>query len=81
MTRELAVVHAKEGFRFNALCPAPLKLVILMFVLCTKLTSDPALLSCRTGWETIKQKDNGARYTFPLDALAKLSNRLMQLSF
>ena len=32
MTRELAIVHAKEGFRFNALCPAPLKLVILMFV-------------------------------------------------
>ena len=25
MTRELAVVHAKEGIRFNALCPAPLK--------------------------------------------------------
>ena len=25
MTRELAVVHAREGFRFNALCPAPLK--------------------------------------------------------
>ena len=25
MTRELAMVHAKEGFRFNALCPAPLK--------------------------------------------------------
>lgn len=25
MTRELAVVHAKEGYRFNALCPAPLK--------------------------------------------------------
>ena len=28
MTRELAIVHAKEGFRFNALCPAPLKYVI-----------------------------------------------------
>ena len=28
MTRELAVVHAKEGFRFNALCPAPLKLAL-----------------------------------------------------
>jgi NAD(P)-dependent dehydrogenase (short-subunit alcohol dehydrogenase family) len=27
LTRELAVVHAKEGFRFNALCPAPLKYV------------------------------------------------------
>jgi NAD(P)-dependent dehydrogenase (short-subunit alcohol dehydrogenase family) len=25
MTRELAIVHAKEGYRFNALCPAPLK--------------------------------------------------------
>lgn len=25
MTKELAVVHAREGFRFNALCPAPLK--------------------------------------------------------
>jgi NAD(P)-dependent dehydrogenase (short-subunit alcohol dehydrogenase family) len=25
MTRELAMVHAREGFRFNALCPAPLK--------------------------------------------------------
>ena len=29
MTRELAIAHAKEGFRFNALCPAPLKYVIL----------------------------------------------------
>jgi len=25
LTRELAVVHAREGIRFNALCPAPLK--------------------------------------------------------
>ena len=25
ITRELAIVHAREGFRFNALCPAPLK--------------------------------------------------------
>lgn len=27
LTRELAMVHAREGFRFNALCPAPLKYV------------------------------------------------------
>lgn len=27
LTRELAIVHAKEGFRFNSLCPAPLKYV------------------------------------------------------
>ncbi|KAL8655538.1 MAG: hypothetical protein Q9226_003015 [Calogaya cf. arnoldii] len=25
LTRELAIVHAKENIRFNALCPAPLK--------------------------------------------------------
>lgn len=25
MTRELAIVHARDGYRFNALCPAPLK--------------------------------------------------------
>jgi NAD(P)-dependent dehydrogenase (short-subunit alcohol dehydrogenase family) len=25
LTRELSIVHAREGFRFNALCPAPLK--------------------------------------------------------
>lgn len=24
-TREMAIVHAREGFRFNSLCPAPLK--------------------------------------------------------
>jgi len=29
MTRELAIVHAREGFRFNALCPAPLKYVLV----------------------------------------------------
>jgi NAD(P)-dependent dehydrogenase (short-subunit alcohol dehydrogenase family) len=29
MTRELAIVHAREGFRFNALCPAPLNTPLL----------------------------------------------------
>lgn len=29
LTRELAIVHARDGFRFNALCPAPLKYVPL----------------------------------------------------
>lgn len=27
LTRELAITHAREGFRFNSLCPAPLKYV------------------------------------------------------
>lgn len=31
LTRELAVVHAKEGFRFNSLCPAPLKYAFCRF--------------------------------------------------
>lgn len=25
MTRELSMCHARDGYRFNALCPAPLK--------------------------------------------------------
>jgi len=29
LTRELAIVHAREGFRFNALCPAPLNTALL----------------------------------------------------
>ncbi|WEW61436.1 hypothetical protein PRK78_006926 [Emydomyces testavorans] len=29
MTRELAIVHAKEGYRFNSLCPAPLNTPLL----------------------------------------------------
>ena len=29
MTRELAMVHAREGIRFNALCPAPLNTPLL----------------------------------------------------
>ncbi|KAG0651673.1 2,5-dichloro-2,5-cyclohexadiene-1,4-diol dehydrogenase [Hyphodiscus hymeniophilus] len=29
LTRELAIVHAKEGFRFNSLCPAPLNTPML----------------------------------------------------
>ncbi|KFY41890.1 hypothetical protein V495_04745 [Pseudogymnoascus sp. VKM F-4514 (FW-929)] len=29
LTRELAIVHARDGFRFNALCPAPLNTPLL----------------------------------------------------
>jgi len=29
LTRELAVVHAREGYRFNSLCPAPLNTPLL----------------------------------------------------
>ncbi|EIW70287.1 hypothetical protein TREMEDRAFT_71574 [Tremella mesenterica DSM 1558] len=30
MTRELAMVHAREGIRFNSLCPGPLRTPLLM---------------------------------------------------
>jgi NAD(P)-dependent dehydrogenase (short-subunit alcohol dehydrogenase family) len=35
MTRELAVVHAKENIRFNSICPGPLKTPLLMSFLDT----------------------------------------------
>jgi len=36
MTRELAVIHAREGIRVNALCPGPLKTELLMKYLDTE---------------------------------------------
>ena len=36
LTRELAVVHAREGIRVNALCPGPLRTELLMSFLDTE---------------------------------------------
>ena len=36
MTRELAVIHAREKIRVNALCPGPLRTELLMKFLNTK---------------------------------------------
>jgi NAD(P)-dependent dehydrogenase (short-subunit alcohol dehydrogenase family) len=36
LTRELAVVHARQGVRVNALCPGPLRTKLLMTVLDTE---------------------------------------------
>ena len=36
LTRELAVVHAREGIRVNALCPGPLRTELLMKILDTE---------------------------------------------
>ena len=36
MTRELAVIHAREGIRVNALCPGPLRTELLMKYLDTE---------------------------------------------
>ena len=35
MTRELAVIHARENIRVNAICPGPLRTELLMAVLDT----------------------------------------------
>ena len=36
MTRELAVIHARENIRVNALCPGPLRTELLMSFLDTE---------------------------------------------
>lgn len=36
LTRELAVIHAKEGIRVNALCPGPIRTKLLMELLDTE---------------------------------------------
>jgi NAD(P)-dependent dehydrogenase (short-subunit alcohol dehydrogenase family) len=36
MTRELAIIHAREGIRVNALCPGPLRTELLMSYLNTE---------------------------------------------
>ncbi len=36
MTRELAVIHARQNLRVNALCPGPLKTELLMSFLNTE---------------------------------------------
>jgi NAD(P)-dependent dehydrogenase (short-subunit alcohol dehydrogenase family) len=57
MTRELAIIHAREGIRVNALCPGPLKTEMLMKFLDTEAkrqrrwcTSRWAASARRTRW-------------------------------
>lgn len=44
MTRELAMVHAREGIRFNALCPGPIRTPLLMDFLNTPEKLDRRLV-------------------------------------
>lgn len=43
LTRELAITHAREGFRFNSLCPAPLKYVCFRKKFQANISSTPLL--------------------------------------
>ena len=49
LTRELAVVHAREGIRVNALCPGPLRTELLMKVLDTEAERQRRLVHIPTG--------------------------------
>jgi len=49
MTRELAIVHAREGIRLNSLCPGPLKTPLLMDFLDTTEKRDRRLIHLPMG--------------------------------
>jgi len=49
MTRELAVIHAREGIRVNALCPGPLKTELLMKFLDTEAKKQRRLVHIPMG--------------------------------
>ncbi|CAL1701623.1 unnamed protein product [Somion occarium] len=49
MTRELAMVHAREGIRFNSICPGPLKTPLLMDFLNTPEKRDRRLVHLPMG--------------------------------
>jgi NAD(P)-dependent dehydrogenase (short-subunit alcohol dehydrogenase family) len=49
MTRELAVIHAREGIRVNALCPGPLRTELLMKYLDTDEKQQRRLVHIPTG--------------------------------
>ncbi|KAI0824637.1 short-chain dehydrogenase [Trametes gibbosa] len=49
MTRELAMVHAREGIRINSICPGPLKTPLLMDFLNTQEKRDRRLVHLPMG--------------------------------
>ncbi|OCH95984.1 short-chain dehydrogenase [Obba rivulosa] len=49
MTRELAMVHAREGIRINAICPGPLKTPLLMDFLNTQEKRDRRMVHLPMG--------------------------------
>ncbi|KAL1407438.1 hypothetical protein Q8F55_006871 [Vanrija albida] len=49
MTRELAMIHAREAIRFNALCPGPIRTPLLMDYLNTPEKLNRRLVHCPMG--------------------------------
>lgn len=49
MTRELAMIHAREGIRFNSLCPGPIRTPLLMDFLNTPEKLNRRMIHCPMG--------------------------------
>jgi NAD(P)-dependent dehydrogenase (short-subunit alcohol dehydrogenase family) len=83
MTRELAIVHAREGFRFNSLCPAPLKYdsspLSVGFSGTGALTVSIAHLCCRIGLVMTRRSASVGRFTSQADGSERLLSRRMRL--
>jgi NAD(P)-dependent dehydrogenase (short-subunit alcohol dehydrogenase family) len=87
MTRELAIVHAREGFRFNSLCPAPLKYVLFILSPLSRcrIGDDDgtdgfiARLFCRIGLVMIRRSGSVVRFTSPVGGSERLLSRRMRL--
>ena len=63
MTRELAIVHAKENIRVNALCPGPLHTELLMKFLDTDEKKQRRLVHIPTGrFGQAKEMANAAAF-------------------
>lgn len=55
MTRELAVIHAREGIRVNALCPGPVRTELLMKFLDTDEKKERRLVhGTKSSWRSDK---------------------------
>lgn len=76
MTRELAIVHARDGFRFNALCPAPLKYVSSGYLGNFHTNAVIAPHFFRTGSAMTRLNATVVKSTFLLAGSGKPSNKL-----
>ena len=66
LTRELAIVHAREGFRFKGVCPAPLKYVLGSIVYTRKLTSSSSTPLIQDFLGDDKEKRHRREIHFPM---------------
>ncbi len=64
MTRELAVIHARENIRVNALCPGPLKTPLLMSFLNTDAKRNRRLVHIPMGRFGLRQQRSRRQRSF-----------------